>query len=469
MSSSVSSVSSVKAYSSYQGQPVEFQVHLDKATAASQKIKFTFEQPDHTNSGSTLDANDYYYNPNMNSNQKQEFTGYVVCSDGVKLNLKTDTIYVPKGVKDFTLDFKTTTATHETLQQIDLGFKVGKSDIVAGASVIPQLVYNNNYWWRSTPWFNNEMGTISKEIMSNAKNLPQSVVQAYNGFQALPTKRLYFAYCSAVEAYLTTTDKYKFNALTVTQNGVTVTSRKDLPAPKSNSKEIMIVGDSISDEELSDHGVWTRSLRKDVEVTQSQKGWDVWNVATRSSPTSSSTDPFNALNQLKGALAVNPHPGIIILNTGVNNYHLKISVEQSLKDFNKLLALALGSGAQVILVGTHLPPGSITQYNPSPSQWNRQDIKTFKKDGLYKKLIEKKLSYGDCYSQAFQIMMDYVATQYKKTPQFHSVKDFWDPMKSNDYMPDGIHPKHQAAIENLLAQPIINIVNQIIGLPPKRS
>ena len=462
MSVSVSSVSSVKAYSSNQGQPVKFQVHLDKSTTASQTIKFTLEQPSNKQNGGLLDNNDYYFDPTKASPyQPQEITGVVNCSNGVTIDLKTDTIYIPKGVKNFNLDFQTNPKLHETLERIGIDFKSGNTDIVASASVIQKLVYNDNYWWRSTPWFNNEMGTISKQIINNPQSFTSPVITAFKNFQNLPANRTYFAFCSAVESYLTLKDKIIFSKNAVTENGKVLTSRQDIPAPKSDSKEIMVFGDSLSDEELTGIGSWTRSLRKDVEVKNHAQGWHVWNLATGSAPTYSASDPFNAYYQLKGALKVNPHPGIIIINIGVNNYRLGISIEQSMKDLKRLLSLAYESGAKVILVGTHLPPGSIAQERPK-TLWNPHDLKTFKKDGLYKKLEDKTLTYSQCYSQAFQIMMDNVATENKNDPKFYSVKDFWTPMKSNYYIRDHIHPKHQASIEDALAKPIEKIVDMLI-------
>jgi hypothetical protein len=307
-----------------------------------------------------------------------EWSDYkITATSGVVVRPVMGKLVVPKGVQSFAISIDTTKdSLRETSEYIGIGVD-GQS---AWASAL-DIAYDPAKWWRSTDWFQDWLFESSwrGRCANDGSNFGNSVRQAFSNFDKMSYERYFDSLATLLEVWLSgkASGNYKpqYN-LTFTGTAVLLDGqvfdpvgcdpliRNDRTFSKPNKNEIILIGDSLSDEKLTgwragngyeshNFGVWARQLRK--EVDQPGCEWSLWNLAQGSAATSG-PDKFNATRMLSNALIENPTPGLVIINIGVNNLWANLSLDTTQKDVDALVSKALSSGAKVVLVGTYLPP-----------------------------------------------------------------------------------------------------------------
>jgi len=413
-------VSRLWSSSAFEGNPLVFRVWLDRPTTAT-TTKFAFDIP-RIRDG--IDTGDIIATSATNQVQ-------------LKAGLKQ--IIVPKGVQSFEIRLHTTKdATRETTEYF--GFSVdGQS---TKAAIIDGIAYDARTWWRSTEWFENMIdgkdhgwshywsnpahkGTFM--LAGKITDYGAYVRKALADLDDMVWERPLDAVSTALEAWLSGKVKggyqpagnYVFGAESITVNGKILHDGSKQVTKKNteseirnpNRKEVIVIGDSLSDEQLVNNGVWTRSFRE--ELNREKPDWELWNLAHGSSA-SSGPDKFNARATLDNALIENPTPGLIVIAIGVNNYHNGITLGQTRADLDYLVTKSLNTGSKVILIGTYLP-------------FKQQMIKTPDQPPR----IDREVN---AWSKSFNDQFDWVAEKHKADRDFAYVENFWAPL-------DGSTPK----------------------------
>jgi hypothetical protein len=257
---------------------------------------------------------------------------------------------------------------------------------------------------------------------------------------------------------------------------------------RSTKKEIVVLGDSLSDEQI-EAGVWTRTLRKNIEGSGLGR---IWNAAygggaTRYIAADTFTDR-STITALGQTLAILTNPTVVVINTGVNNGHRGIALDETEIDLRTLVDASRKSGAHVVLVGTYLPAPFETKV--SQATMNQSDrvaitalisaaektptmdvygnLYTPKDIAEFLKTKSREQLTSRIWNIQFHSLFARVAASYSNVPRFHFVSNFWDPLDGDgrldlngpvagsfrsDLM-DPIHPKAAWPIMERLNAPI---------------
>jgi acyl-CoA thioesterase-1 len=166
------------------------------------------------------------------------------------------------------------------------------------------------------------------------------------------------------------------------------------PAAAANDT-VLVFGDSLS----AGYGIdqsdsWVALLQQRLDIQGSP--WRVVNASISGETTN------GGLARIESTLTRH-QPRIVILALGANDGLRGIPIHQISQNLSAMVEQVQAFGADVLLVGMHLPP-----------------------------------NYGPVYSQAFHDIFQRVATEYKVPLVPFLLAGLDD--KHNDFQPDGLHP-----------------------------
>lgn len=433
-------VSSVKASTAFEGYGLVFRVKLTG-----------------NNKGHQIAWNYAPVDAGMHSvaTQGWDWRGFVL-TDGVTLCADNTFLIVPPNVTSFDIVLATQKdAIRETSEYVALN--VG--GVAALGAIAGDMPYDAAHWWRNTSWFHDVFSGRVQQWRSfwldpanakkgSARGLAAGYYGAYvqrliAAFDANPRTQNYADIAAAIEFWMggkvtgagaiqpVAPVQFMADAVVSAANPKTIVLSKPPFVPQPDRHQIVVLGDSITDEE-TENGTWTRGARAHLSA-----GWSLRNVAHAGSTTRSG---FGARNALLAALAENPTPGVVAIATGHNNFNFRVSLSQTRSDLEWLVKKSLDSGASVLLIGTYLPP-------------NMQDSRR-----------------GHNWSVAFHRIFEAIAQKYAGNSRFAFVNNLWAPLDGSSasfngavaqspetlaklatYLkPDRVHPRGEQSIVDAL-------------------
>jgi lysophospholipase L1-like esterase/ribosomal protein S20 len=339
----------------------------------------------------------------------------------------------------------------------DNGVKVSNPDYKA-----PEV--DPKFWWRSTDWFKNELfnsgwrGFWTDEDRGGKadRKYHAEVSKASAAYDKNKSKTNFNALAALLEKWLDGTingtakahrvehynngSYYIFGPDAVRRskdNGVRVSN----PNYKSGKREILIIGDSLSDGDWqrSKDAVWSRLLPAKLKEA-GYTDYEMNEQATAAIGTRTVGRRQGAKEALQKALKSNPKPAVVVIGIGVNNYPRGISLADTEADINEMVSTARKTGAKVLLLGMYLPPGL------------RGD-KLTDADKKWLKANQINPATRDAWSKGLQKIHDKIANKYLTDGNLIYLRNYWDPIDGDDdwlqdsemQRDDKIHPalKHQ--------------------------
>lgn len=419
-------------------------------------------------------------------------------------------VHVPKGLNGFILELAT---SNNDAREAPEHFKLQIGSRIVSGVIGADPVFNASLWWRQAGWFRQLLFGQQSEWRNkwlNPSHAPQAfyrengIKKSYNDavldclgtpdatYNLFGDARNFAKLARLLEIYLKgevfdarhtvilpAKGRYQFTSHKVQGVGFEY-SRASIPMAR-NKKEILITGDSITDEG-SRIGVWTRALRE--HIRKNHPHWSVWNLAVSGSSTSSAPEGLSQKANLANALKINPTPGVVVITMTVNGLLRGDPLDQMKNDVKWMVGKALKHGAEVVLIGGYRP--FVTgDYAP---QLTPQDRAFLSARGLSHK--------ASGYAAGLSLMYDEVASLFVSDIRFTYVQNFWAPLDGSQVKPipkkfvgrikplqglsayqkqlgrslmDPVHPKADASIARNLAQQINAVVGGSITASLNRS
>jgi hypothetical protein len=487
-----------------EGEALQFKVVLSRGTGRTLQVAFAPQSEDRFSQAAIADFLPLWAYTDIND-RIRPLT--------VTRQSNSFLVAVPDGVNEIILKLGTVVdKEREAPEHFQLRIGNQRVDGVIGADPIP----HPKFWWRHYDWFRSLLFDhqsewrkkwLDSQSPQNAfyrekghkKSYREEVVASFgevgkNQYNEFGDVRNFAKLARLLEVYLEggvfdargnpilpSRGKYTFNEQGIRNSDGTLNYARPPNPSAPNRHEILITGDSITDEG-SRIGVWTRALRNQLQA--SHREWSIWNLAVSGSSTSSAPEGLSQKANLSNALQVNPTPGIVIVTMTVNGLLRGDPLSQMKTDVSWMVGRALQTGAQVVLIGGYRP-FTTPNWRPQMTPQDRAFLSA-------RKLADTAQGYAFGLSRVY----DEVASRYTANARFTYIQNFWAPLDGvnapaipkkftggiqrlqnlamhqaqlSEFLMDRVHPKADLKIASKLAGQIRAAIEPLLTNSGKSS